>query len=172
MRLDKFAPVAIAIILFYFVPLKAEATVPSVPPVSIEQTPSLDNYTDAEIAILEKLNRVDLAHLKRLRRIVIPADLSLDVLHYSPLPQELSCLAGREKFIAVHLPTQVFGAYERGSLVRWGPISSGRQKHATPSGLFHLNWRSRARTSTENPDWHIGMVLQFPKPARLGIPSI
>jgi hypothetical protein len=163
MRLDTFAPVAftIATVLFYVAPLKLQATVPSVPPVFIQQTPSLDKYTDAEIEILEKLNRVDLAHLKRLRQIVIPADLSLDALHYSPLPQELSCLAGWEKFIAVHLPTQVFGAYERGALVRWGAISSGRQKHATPSGIFHLTWRSRARTSTENPDWHMEWYFNF-----------
>ena len=152
---------AIMAVLFCFAPLKVEATVASRPPVYLEQRPSLDNYTNAEIAILEKLNRADAAHLSRLRQIAVPADLSLDVLQYSPVPQELPCVAARPKLIAVHLPTQVFGAYERGMLVRWGPISSGRQKHATPSGLFHLNWRSRARTSTDDPDWHMEWYFNF-----------
>jgi lipoprotein-anchoring transpeptidase ErfK/SrfK len=61
----------------------------------------------------------------------------------------------------VHSPSQVFGAYEYGHLVRWGPVSSGRARYPTPSGLFHLNWRARQRTSTDNPDWDLEWYFNF-----------
>jgi hypothetical protein len=57
----------------------------------------------------------------------------------SPLPSAIEWAKVYGKYIVVHLPSQVFGAYENGHLVRWGPVSSGRAAHPTPSGLFHLN---------------------------------
>lgn len=38
------------------------------------------------------------------------------------------------KLLVVHLPGQMFGAYELGHLVRWGSIRSGATATATPAG--------------------------------------
>ncbi len=107
------------------------------------------------------LNRADVAHLGRLPVLVIPEQWLDDELQYSPLP--LSCAWANEhpKALVVHQPSQVFGGYESGRLVRWGPVSSGREAHPTPSGLFHLNWRSPGRHSTVDPDWYLPWYFNF-----------
>jgi lipoprotein-anchoring transpeptidase ErfK/SrfK len=131
------------------------------PRLIVENISSLNRFTAAEIRILEKLNRVDRFHLRRMSQIVVPTDFAIDLLQWSPIPKDLSCIVNAPKLIVVHVPSQVFGAYEHGILVRWGPVSSGREKNPTPSGLFHLNWRSRARHSTDDPNWHMEWYFNF-----------
>ena len=120
-----------------------------------------DRFTPEELALLEKLNRRDVEHLARADALVVPAEWLPDELAYSPLPAAVPGLALDPKALVVDLPSQVFGAYELGRLVRWGPISSGRQKVPTPAGLFHLNWRSPARRSTDDPDWFMRWYFNF-----------
>lgn len=120
-----------------------------------------DRFGESEIAILEKINRADRRHLQRLEELIVPDTFDLDSLAYSPLPGRLPALAGAPKALVVHQPYQVFGAYESGELVRWGPVSTGRRQHPTPSGFFHLNWRSPGRTSTEDPDWYMEWYFNF-----------
>ena len=118
-------------------------------------------FTPEQMALLEKLNRADVAHLPRMRQLVIPERLDLDELEYSPLPRLYPSAAQTPKAIVVHLPGQVFGAYEYGKLVRWGPISSGSDKMPTPEGFHHLNWKSKGRTSTEDPTWYMKWYFNF-----------
>ena len=59
----------------------------------------------------------------------------------------------RLKLLVVDQASQAFAAYEFGHQVRWGPVNSGRATSQTPSGLFHLNWRSPGRHSTVNSAW-------------------
>jgi hypothetical protein len=61
----------------------------------------------------------------------------------------------------VYLPGQVFGAYEFGRLVRWGPVSTGRRSNPTSAGRFALNWRSPGRASTVDPDWFMRWYFNF-----------
>jgi len=63
--------------------------------------------------------------------------------------------------IVVHQPSQVFGAYEAGHLVRWGPISSGREVTQTPAGFYHLTWRSKSRRSSDNREWILNWYFNF-----------
>src|SRR6266545_1125241 len=114
-----------------------------------------------QLALLEKLNRADAAHLRRLPVLVIPASGNYDELRHSPLPLTYGWARAFPKAIVVHLPSQVFGAYENGQLVRWGPISSGRATQSTPSGLFHLNWKSPGRHSSVDPDWYMRWYFNF-----------
>lgn len=114
-----------------------------------------------QLNLLEKLNRSDVAHLARLPVLVVAEEWLGDELLYSPLPPVSSWASGHSKALIVHQPSQVFGAYEQGRLVRWGPISSGRETYPTPSGLFHLNWKSPGRTSTEDPDWYMRWYFNF-----------
>lgn len=120
-----------------------------------------DQFNSEQIALLEMLNRAGIRHLPRLDELIVPDQWDLPVLDYSPLPVSIDQLAGAPKALVVHQPQQVFGAYEHGDLVRWGPVSSGRRQHPTPSGAFHLNWRSPGRQSTEDPDWYLEWYYNF-----------
>ena len=113
------------------------------------------------LALLEKLNRAESSRLARLPALVIPASDNRDELQHSPLPLTYAWASVSPKAVVVHLPSQVFGAYENGSLVRWGPISSGRASDATPSGLFYLTWKSPGRHSSIDPDWYMRWYFNF-----------
>lgn len=118
-------------------------------------------FTPSQIAVLELLNRADAAHLPRLPHLVVPAVWHEDPLAYSPFPVSYPAAEGHAKLLVVDQPNQAFAAYEHGHLVRWGPVSSGRQAHPTPSGVFRLNWRSRGRHSTVNPNWYMEWYFNF-----------
>jgi hypothetical protein len=117
-------------------------------------------FSETQLSLLEKLNRVDLAHMRRIDQLVVPSVWKDEIAH-SPLPQEYPAAAHEPKFLVVHQPSQVFAAYESGKLTRWGPVSSGRQAKPTPSGLFHLNWKTRARNSTLNGEWLLKWYFNF-----------
>jgi hypothetical protein len=118
-------------------------------------------FSEVQLGILEKLNRADRDHLGRLGTLVVPDVWVEDDLAYSGMPASYAAGASLAKLLVLHLPGQMFGGYESGRLVRWGPISSGRRTAPTPQGLFHLNWRSAGRTSTVDPDWFMPWYYNF-----------
>ncbi len=120
-----------------------------------------ERFTPEQVAILEKLNRADYKRLGGLEQIVVPVEWLGDELQYSPFPPEYVWAAAHPKALVVDQPAQAFAAYEQGRLVRWGPISSGSRPGLTPSGLFHLSWRSRGRRSSEDPDWFMPWYFNF-----------
>jgi len=119
------------------------------------------HFTEGEVALLEKLNRRDVGNLAKLSRVVRPTAWDLDDLAYSPLPRHYAPAAPYQELIVVHQPVQVFGGYEYGHLVRWGPVSSGKRESPTPDGLFYLTWRSEGRNSTIDPDWFMRWYYNF-----------
>jgi hypothetical protein len=120
-----------------------------------------DRFTTFQLALLEKLNRVDLAHLERLPELTVPESWVPDDLAYSGLPAQYPSGELFRKLLVVHLPGQTFAAYESGELVRWGPVSSGGRTRETPAGVFFLNWRSTGHTSTVDPDWFMRWYFNF-----------
>jgi hypothetical protein len=120
-----------------------------------------DRFTADQLVVLQKLNRADLNHLDRLRALVVPDVWVDDELAYSPMPRRFPPGAGHRRVVVVHQPAQVFGAYEFGALVRWGPVSTGRRTDPTPTGLFHLNWRKQSHVSTIDPDWVMPWSFNF-----------
>ncbi|OFW13985.1 MAG: hypothetical protein A3F70_08695 [Acidobacteria bacterium RIFCSPLOWO2_12_FULL_67_14] len=118
-------------------------------------------FTAAQRSILEKLNRADLVHLPRLARLVVPSAWHEDDLTYSPFPVRYPAATRLSKLLVVDQPSQAFAAYEEGRLVLWGPVSSGGRVSPSPDGLFHLNWRSRGRHSTVNPEWYMQWYFNF-----------
>jgi hypothetical protein len=124
------------------------------------QTPLRQRFSSDQLALLEQLNRADLIGLERLSVLVVPESWD-DDLAYSPLPVSYPYEDRRSKLLIVHLPGQLFGAYENGRLIRWGPISSGGHGSSTPAGLFHLNWKSTGRASTVNPKWFMRWYFNF-----------
>jgi hypothetical protein len=120
-----------------------------------------ERFNEPQLALLEKLNRADIEHLGRLPVVVVPESWSEDELSYSALPIRYGASDRWSRFLVVHLPGQLFGAYEFGSLVRWGPISSGGRNSRTSAGMFALNWRSTGRASTVDPDWFMRWYFNF-----------
>lgn len=117
-------------------------------------------FNGPELALLEKLNRVDLKHMPRLTQLVVPSDWRTELEH-SPFPALYPAATNTPKLIVVDQPSQAFAAYENGVLVKWGPTSSGRKAKPTPSGLYHLNWRARTRTSTLSGEWRLNWYFNF-----------
>ena len=137
----------------------------------IERSPGRErdlraSFTAGQLAVLEKLNRADTRHLHLLDRLVVPTAW-LDERQYSPFPLTYRAAASVPKLVVVDQRAQAFAAYESGRLARWGPVSSGRQASATPSGRFSLNWRSRGRHSTVDPSWYMEWYFNFDN--RLGL---
>ena len=111
------------------------------------------------LLLVLKLNRVDLAHVRARDTLVVPefaqrpVSPGAELMALSPFPRQVPHLSGVRKFIVVSRRIQAFAAYERGALVRWGPVSTGRRDAPTPTGLFHTNWKAKRTVSTENPEW-------------------
>ena len=122
-------------------------------------------FTPSQIDIIEMLNRRDREHLLRadppVPGLVVPVAWSDDPLTYSPFPAAWTAAEPHAKTIVVHQPMQAFAAYEKGRLVRWGPVSTGRKETATPEGSFNLTWRARSRRSTDNQDWLLEWYFNF-----------
>lgn len=118
-------------------------------------------FTSAQLAILEKLNRADAKNLVKMGAIVVPDRWDLRELDYSPMPGASTWARTHGKALIVHQQAQAFGAYENGKLIHWGPVSSGAARRPTPSGYFHLNWKSKGRRSTVNSDWFLPWAFNF-----------
>jgi hypothetical protein len=127
----------------------------------LEAAKPLSRFSSDQLALLVKLNHADPVHLARLTSILVPNRWLPDEILYSPMPRTVPQLSEEKKAIVVDLAAQVFGAYEGGRLVRWGPVSSGDRHHQTPSGVYHLNWHQRVRVSSDNPTWVMPWYFNF-----------
>ena len=105
-----------------------------------------DNVT----AVLQT-NRVDLRNIKSGAKIVIPT--TFDTASRSPFPLTVESLTEVPKILLFSQRVQAFGAYESGKLVRWGPISSGKQSTKTPNNLFSTNWKGKEIKSSFDDEW-------------------
>jgi hypothetical protein len=159
----------IGVVFVLSMPLLAQELAPparqdlpaSAPHYSLVKPARLKHFTTRQIALLEKLNRADRRHLSRLPGLIVPDRWDLDELEYSPLPAFSSWAAESDKALVVDLAGQIFGAYESGHLVRWGPVSSGTKANPTPAGLFFLEWRALQRRSSINQDWLMRWYFNF-----------
>jgi L,D-transpeptidase catalytic domain len=135
----------------------------------LERSSPVVRFSADRIAILQKLNHADAVYLTRLKFILVPDRWEADELAYSPIPRVVQELSEEDKAIVVDIATQVFGAYEWGKLIRWGPVSTGDRNHQTPPGAYHLNWHSRREVSTENPAWIMPWYFNFDSRQGLGL---
>jgi len=90
--------------------------------------------------LIRKVNRVDEYHLIPGKKILIPENLE-EAKKFCPVPQSIA--DELERKIIFFLDIQYFGAYEKGKLSFWGPISSGRKNHETPEGEFYVLWKEK-----------------------------
>jgi hypothetical protein len=117
-------------------------------------------FSVSQLALLEVLNRADVEHLEQLRELVVPESWG-DESSHTVLPMRYPPAGAWPTFLVVYLPGQLFGAYEFGRLVRWGPVSSGGPDNPTSAGVFALNWKSPGRASTVDPAWFMRWYFNF-----------
>ncbi len=108
-----------------------------------------------EVQIVLAENRTDKTNLAKMDSIIIPGDLTGDLVFYLPFPLEVPYLESINKIIFFSYPTQSFAAYENGQLIYAGPTNMGRKKDPTPTGLFFTNWKAEKTTSTFNDEWDL-----------------
>jgi hypothetical protein len=119
-----------------------------------ETIPRLNSIISTDsLQVLLYLNRVDKKHLLRQDTLIVPDTFYKDIRKYAPFPDSLEQLKKVHKIIFYAYSIQAFGAYENGSLVRWGPVSMGKKSTPTPTGLMHTNWKSLRAISTIDPEW-------------------
>lgn len=105
---------------------------------------------DNVMAVLQT-NRIDSKNIKSGASIVIPT--TFDSASRSPFPLEFKSLSEVPKILLFNQRVQAFAAYESGKLVRWGPLSSGKQSTKTPNGLFSTNWKGKEIKSSFDDEW-------------------
>jgi hypothetical protein len=113
-----------------------------------------------------KINRIDNDHVRRDDALIIPGGLLEagtldDPLFASPFPRTLAAAVDLPKLVVISIRVQAFAAYDRGRLVRWGPVSTGRKLKPTPVGLYHVNWKDEDRTSTIDEEWQLKWCLNI-----------
>jgi len=108
-----------------------------------------------KLYIAYAINRTDRANIAKMDSVVIPTDLSGDLVYYLPFPLHVDALEDVSKVLIFSYPTQTFAAYENGDLVYTGPTNMGRKKDQTPTGLFFTNWKAEKTTSTFNDEWDL-----------------
>lgn len=106
-----------------------------------------------------RVNRVDERHLPVGKTVLVPIDPEKAV-RYVPVPEALTDSRG-EREVRVFLGSQYFGAYENGALVFWGPISSGRKGHGTPSGKYAVNYKQRFKRSIKYDNAPMPFAMHF-----------
>lgn len=113
------------------------------------------NKNEANLEIAIAVNRTDKANFIKMDSVIIPTDLSGDIVFYLPFPLQVDFLQNVDKIILFSYPTQTFAIYENGILMRSGPTNMGRAKDPTPTGLFFTNWKAEETTSTFNDEWEL-----------------
>lgn len=112
---------------------------------------SFEGFTHQKI--LAAINRVDMAHLKRLDSFLVPDIYTDSLAAYFPFPLQSPVLSDIHKVILFSYATQCFAAYENGQLILTGPTNMGKKATKTPLGLFFCNWKSKETRSTVDNDW-------------------
>jgi lipoprotein-anchoring transpeptidase ErfK/SrfK len=109
--------------------------------------------------IFMRVNRVDNRHFPVGKTVLLPVDIQKAV-QYAPVPEILTDSRG-EREVRIYLTRQYFGAYEKGKLVFWGPISSGRKTYGTPPGKFFVNYKQRHKRSIKYDNAPMPFSINF-----------
>ena len=132
---------------------------------SISNQQHLDSLTASlskeEKKLVFALNRIDEHRIKPGLKLIIPDSLVNDFNLYSPFPSNLSLLDSIQKTVVISQRIQAFALYEKGSLLRWGPVSTGKQSTGTPSGLYYGNYKAKRKISTIDESWVMPYYFNF-----------
>lgn len=128
----------------------------------VKKTDSLwGSFTKEEQRTLLALNRIESVRVGPGSVIIIPDILVENFNEYAPFPWELEILAPIPKTVLISRRVQAFALYECGRLIRWGPVSTGKQSTPTPAGLNYGNFKAKRKVSTVNSSWIMPYYFNF-----------
>lgn len=111
-----------------------------------------DMIGSANVPIVLAINRLDDKNLYQGMTLAIPS--SYDGMdRWEFMPSSIDAAKNIPKLIIISQRVQAFGIYEFGTLVRSGPVSSGKKSTPTPSRLYFTNWKAKQTTSTIDDEW-------------------
>lgn len=110
-------------------------------------------YSEDRQLLILALNRIDKANLGRADTLIVPDTFLTDRNAYSVFPASVSGLKEVKKIIFFSYPSQTYGVYENGNLLKWGPTSMGKKNSKTPTGLFFTNWKGKEVRSSVDNEW-------------------
>lgn len=111
-----------------------------------------EKFGGDNVGTILKLNRINSRFLKKGDIVVVPNNFD-NFQDLSPFPAKINSAENIAGLILFSQEIQAFGVYENGNLLRWGPISSGKESTKTKNGLFFTNWKSKEIASTVNEEW-------------------
>ena len=111
-----------------------------------------DLVGSANVPIVLAINRLDDKNLRQGMTLVIPTSYD-DMDQWEFMPANIETARTIPKLIIISQRVQAFGAYEFGTLVRSGPVSSGKKSTPTPSRLYFTNWKGKEVVSTFSDEW-------------------
>jgi hypothetical protein len=120
-----------------------------------------NSFSEREQEFIFALNRMDAYRLNAGDVLVIPDTLTANFQDYSPFPADFEMLDSIPKTVLISRRVQAFGLYENGKLIKWGPVSSGKESTPTPAGLFYGNYKARSKISTVNESWLMPYYFNF-----------
>lgn len=112
-----------------------------------------EKYAPDQLKIIAAINRIDYSRVRTGSHLIVPDTFFTDFIHYTPFPAQLPLADSVPKFILVNQRIQLFAAYENGTLIRAGPVSSGRQAKPTPNKLYYTNYKAKKKVSTVDGSW-------------------
>jgi len=118
-------------------------------------------YNTEEKKVIYALNRIEDVRVGVGVKLLVPDSLSVDLMFYSPFPNQFDILDSIPKTVLIAQRIQAFGLYENGKLIKWGPVSSGKQSTPTPNGLHYGNYKAKRKVSTVNSDWILPYYFNF-----------
>lgn len=120
-----------------------------------------NKYAEDHKRIIFALNRIDYGRLRVGAKLVIPDTMAIDLMKYTPFPEKLEILDSIPKTVLISQRIQGFAIYENGKLIKWGPVSSGKQSTPTPNGMHYGNYKAKLKISTVNEDWKMPYYFNF-----------
>jgi len=121
----------------------------------------INSYSEDQLKTILALNRIEKNRLRPERPIVIPDCASDDFNTYSPFPENINFLQCIPKTVLISQRVQAFGLYENGELVKWGPVSTGKNSTKTPNGLNYGNYKAKRKISTVDESWVLPYYFNF-----------
>jgi len=133
--------------------------------VKLEKTASVGKLCEQDVTcetIFMKVNRTDRKRIPSGKQVLLPVNTE-KASEYVPVPQQLIDSRG-EREVRVFLDEQYFGAYEKGLLLFWGPISSGTKSHPTWPGKFFVNYKQRHKRSIKYNNAQMPFSINYDGP--------